>query len=401
MLLFPIITIAQAPDFGTATGFALYTSDGAVTNTSVSSIAGNIGTNAGAITGFDGSTTVNGNFYTQDDTTAKAAIDLLTAYYQLFNTPTTIPGHAALFGTEVITAGVYGIGGAGSVNGNLTLDAENNANAVFIFKFAGAFTVGAGSTILLSNGALAGNVFWIVEGAISMAANIIMKGTLIAHDAANSLGTSSDLEGRMYSTKGAVNVNTDVITKPTSGGYIPVPIQLLSFTGICTNQNSVLYWSTATETNNKYFTIERSENTLSWEEITRINGIINSSVEQHYSFIDAVQDKKNYYYKLKQTDLDGKFKYSQTVYIKNCGAVTEENISIYPNPGNGKFKLFYNRDRSLVNVTQVLNTSGEKIFEAKGFQTTIDLSAKAPGIYFLKLQKKGATITKIIIVSRE
>lgn len=281
------------------------------------------------------------------------------------------------------------------------MDAENNANAVFIFKFAGAFTVGAGSTILLSNGALAGNVFWIVEGAISMAANIIMKGTLIAHDAANSLGTSSDLEGRMYSTKGAVNVNTDVITKPTSGGYIPVPIQLLSFTGICTNQNSVLYWSTATETNHKYFTIERSENTLSWEEITRINGIINSSVEQHYSFIDAVQDKKNYYYKLKQTDLDGKFKYSQTVYIKNCGAVTEENISIYPNPGNGKFKLFYNRDRSLVNVTQVLNTSGEKIFEAKGFQTTIDLSAKAPGIYFLKLQKKGATITKIIIVSRE
>ena len=227
----PAIIDAQVPNFGTATGFALFSSAGAVTNTSASTIAGNIGTNSGAISGFE-SSAVTGNYHTQDDTTVKAAADLLSAYNQLFNTPTTITGHAAAFGTETIIAGVYEIGGAGSVDGNLTLNAENNPNAVFIFKFGGAFTIGASSTIILSNGALAGNVYWISEGAISMAANIIMKGITIAHDAANSLGANSNIEGRMYSTNGAVNVNTDIITNPTSGGFLPVPIQLLSFTGV-------------------------------------------------------------------------------------------------------------------------------------------------------------------------
>ena len=397
----PKINVAQAPNFGAATGFALFTSEGNVTNTAASNIAGNIGTNSGAITGFETPpSTVNGILYPVGDTTAQAAIDLVVAYNQLFNTPTTVPGHAAVFGTETITAGVYGIGGAGSVNGNLTLNAENNPNAVFIFKFAGAFTVGAGSNVILANGALAGNIFWIVEGAISMAANITMKGTLIAHDAANSLGNTSDLEGRMYSTKGAVNVNTDVITKPTSGGFVPVPIQLLSFTGNCINQNNQLNWSTATETNNKYFTIERSENSSTWEIVKNIDGAINSSIVRSYSFTDTLKQKVNYYYRLKQTDLDGAFKYGHTIYIKLCGSEVAENINIYPNPSNGNLSMFYDGNSSLIKLLQVFNSSGKKVFEAKKFQSNIDLSANASGLYYVKLHTNTTTIIKQIVIKK-
>lgn len=208
-LFYPGTSFGQAPNLGSATGFILFTSNGQVTNVSLSTITGNIGTNLGSISGFGPPSTVNGNVYTQDGTTAQVAIDLQSAYNQLFNTPTTMPAHAPAFGTETIAAGVYGMPAAGSLGGNLTLDAAGNANAVFIFKFGGAFTVGAGSTIILQNGALAGNVFWVVEGAISIAANTIMKGTLIANNGANSLAVSSNLEGRMYSTAGAINTNTD------------------------------------------------------------------------------------------------------------------------------------------------------------------------------------------------
>ena len=397
----PAISKAQAPNFGAATGFALFTSEGNVTNTAASNIAGNIGTNSGAITGFEiPPSSVNGIIYPVGDTTAQAAIDLVAAYNQLFNTPTTVPGHAAAFGTETITAGVYEIGGAGSVNGNLTLNAENNLNAVFIFKFAGAFTVGAGSNVLLSNGALAGNIFWIVEGAISMAANISMKGTLIAHDAANSLGNTSDLEGRMYSTKGAVNVNTDVVTKPTSGGFVPVPIQLLSFTGICVNQNNRLNWSTATESNNKYFTIERSEDAISWAIIAKVDGAINSDILRSYNFTDTLKQKSNYYYRLKQTDLDGAFKYGHSIYIKYCSSGVAENINIFPNPSNGNVSIFYDGNISLVKLTQVFNSSGKKVFEAKNFQPNINLSDNASGLYYVKLNTNTTIIIKQIVIKK-
>lgn len=400
-LICSVKNIAQAPNFGTATGFALFTSNGAVTNVSNSTISGNIGTDTGLISGFGAPSTVSGNFYNQDDTSAQAARDLLTAYNQLFNTPTTIFGHTPAFGTETVTAGVYGIAAAGSVGGMLVLDAQGDTNAVFIFKFGGAFSVGAASTIVLANGTLAGNVYWIAEGAISMGASVIMKGTLIAHNGANSLGASSNLEGRIFSTTGAINTDTDVITKPTSGGYVPLPIELLFFKGICINQNILLKWSTATEINNHFFTIEKSENGISWTIITNLNGAINSSVVHNYNYTDQLLKKGNFYYRLKQTDLDGEFKYSPTIYIKNCGNDNYGSIQFYPNPTSGNFKLLYTGNRSQVQSTQIINALGEKVFEAKGYPTSINLTKQAPGLYYVRLHINKTIITKEILIKKD
>ena len=397
----PKNSIGQAPNLGSATGFALFTSVGAVTNTAITTITGNVGSNTGAVTGFDAPSTVNGNFYIQDDTTSQAALDLLSAYSQLFNTPTTISDHAPAFSTETITAGVYSVAGAGSVGGNLTLDADGSANAVFILKFSGALTVGAGSNIILANGALAGNVFWVVEGAISIAANTTMKGTFIAHEGANSLGAASNLEGRMLSTGGAVNVNADIITIPLSGGYTPMPVKLISFTGTCTNQNIVLNWSTAIETNNHYFTIERSDNAIDWKIITQVEGATNSSVLRSYIYTDQLSPKGNYYYRLKQTDLDGMFKYGSIIFIKNCGNEYFENIKIYPNPSPGKFKLLYTGVINEFEFIQIMNIKGEKIFEAKGYVKTIDLSSHTPGFYYLRCKINGTVVTKKLIIKKD
>ena len=163
-----LLVNATRISLGTAANFALFTVAGAVGNTGISQVSGNIGTNVGAITGFGAPSIVNGTIYNAEATTAQCIIDLQAAYVQLSTTPATNTAHAPAFGSgETLYPGVYSIAGAGSVAGNLTLDAQGDPNAMFIFQIGGAFTTGAGATIILINGSSSCNVFWVAEGAIS------------------------------------------------------------------------------------------------------------------------------------------------------------------------------------------------------------------------------------------
>jgi len=196
---------------GTAANFALFTSIGAVANAATSGIIGDIGSDTGAISGFI-SSTVAGSFYHVDAVTAQAKIDLQAAYEQLHNIPATVTSHTPAFGSgETLHAGVYYIAAAGSLAGTITLDAQGNPDAFFLFKFDGAFTTAAQSKVILANGTRRCNVFWVAEGAISMGTFTFMKGTLIAHNGANTMGANGNLEGRMLSTEGAIGFSTGVI----------------------------------------------------------------------------------------------------------------------------------------------------------------------------------------------
>ena len=202
------------PTLGAVGNFTLFTANGAVGNTGTSHVTGNVGTNIGAITGF-GPSNLIGSIHVADSLTAQCATDLQAAYNQLFTAPATNASHAPAFGNnETLNAGVYSIYGAGSVAGNLTLDALGDTNAIFIFKFNGAFTTGAASTINLVNGVTSCNVFWLAEGAISMAASTNMRGTLIANNGAISMGAGGNLEGRMLSTSGAVSIYATAVSLP-------------------------------------------------------------------------------------------------------------------------------------------------------------------------------------------
>lgn len=213
------IAAIPLPQLGLAGSFALFTTAGAVGNTGISTITGNIGTNTGAITGFGTPTIVVGALYNTNSVTAQCAADLLTGYNQITGTTNTATHGPVLGAGETLTTGVYAIAAAGSALGILTLDAQGDPNAIFIFKFGGAFTTAAGATVVLANGALASHVCWVAEGAISMAALTIMKGTLIAHPGAVSMGAGGSLEGGMLSTAGAVNVYGDNVYLPTSTGF--------------------------------------------------------------------------------------------------------------------------------------------------------------------------------------
>ena len=215
LLSIPILNFAQAPPLGTASDFVLFSSIGAVGNTGISQITGNVGTNSGAITGFGN---VNGVMHTSDGASAQCAADLLIAYNQLNSTvPTFFP--APLLGNgQILNAGVYSISGAATLNLDLSLNAQGDANAVFIFQIQGPFSTNASSKVHLLNGALACNVFWKVEGLVDMAAGTTMRGTVIANNAAINLNTGDTLEGRALSTTGAVNVQGVLAYTPIGCG---------------------------------------------------------------------------------------------------------------------------------------------------------------------------------------
>jgi hypothetical protein len=224
LLLFSSIGFSQTLELGTLQPFGSFAGSGAVTNSGTAE--GDAGTNAGIISGAGFDTPgYTGTTYVNDATTIQARIDLLRVYIHLDDVFVTEPStHLPAFGGgEILKPGVYSIGGAGSVAGDLTLDGEDDPNAFFIIKFEGAFTVGAGSKIMLTGGTRAANVFWISQGAISVAASSAMEGTLFAHPGAVTIGVNSTINGRLLTSEGAITIAAGgESTMPEGDSIIPI-----------------------------------------------------------------------------------------------------------------------------------------------------------------------------------
>ena len=218
LLLLPTLVFTQTINLGILSSFEAYTGAGAITNTGT--ITGDVGSNDGIISG-----SYNGTTYNANTITTQCRIDLLRLYIHLNDIFVTFPStHAAAFGGgETITPGVYSISGAGSLGTTVTLDGGGDSDAFFIIKYQGAMTVGAGAEVILSNGTQSCNVFWIAEGAISVAAGATIKGTLFAKAGAINLDTGCSIEGRMLTMAGAITngLGSVAITPP---GISTIPV---------------------------------------------------------------------------------------------------------------------------------------------------------------------------------
>lgn len=238
------------PGLGAVSGFTLFAVNGAVTNVGVSNINGDVGTNMGEISGFGAPSVVIGNQHIDDPATGQAAVDLVSLYNAFMDTPGGTP-HTAGFGVgETLTGGFYTVGGVASVTGSLTLDAQGDSGRIFIFRSGGAFTMGAGTTVILTNGALASNIFWIAAGAIEMGASTAMAGTIIANGAV-SMGAGGTINGRMYSIAGAVSVNEITTVEAigvggvTSGSATVCPFSNGAVLTLEQNAGDVIKWQSS------------------------------------------------------------------------------------------------------------------------------------------------------------
>ena len=189
--------------------FALFAGVGAIHNDLASVVTGDIGTNAGAVDGFSGSPegTLIGQCHIADATTLQAKTDLNNLYAALDAKPCGTTLGNILGNNQILTPGVYCINPpASSLNGDLFLDAQLNPNAVFIIKVGGALSTAALSKVILQNGASEKNVFWLIDGAVSLGASSLFQGTFIGTGAIN-LTAGSTLVGRGLTKVGAISLS--------------------------------------------------------------------------------------------------------------------------------------------------------------------------------------------------
>ena len=187
----------------------------------VTTLNGNVGLSPTATCLGDGSPcsainpVINGTLYAADPggVAAQAKADLILAYNDATGRP---PGTTVNDITGMVLApGVYTSGSTMSVavGGTLTLDAQGDANAVWIFQIGSSLTVNNGAQVLLINGAKANNVFWAAFASSTLGSTVIFKGNVLA-GASNSLGTGSVVEGRMLCTTGMITFLSNTVTLP-------------------------------------------------------------------------------------------------------------------------------------------------------------------------------------------
>jgi hypothetical protein len=210
LLLMTNLTFGQTPPLGTASNFVLFNSTGAFDNTGASIVTGDIGSDIGTITGFPNPGTVVGNTFFADPTTAQAAADIGVLYGYLAAYPDG-PVHNTTIVTETLTPNCYGFGGASTLDGDLTLDAQGNPDALFIFKVNGAFATSVGAHIILINGASLCNVYWQINGQFVLGQNAVFMGNVVSAGAISLLEGAS-LIGRGLTTQGAITLQNNVVS---------------------------------------------------------------------------------------------------------------------------------------------------------------------------------------------
>jgi hypothetical protein len=181
-----------------------------VTNTGSTVVSGDVGVCPGtAVTGFPPGL-AGGTIHLADGVASLAQATLTAGYIDAAGRAggTSVAGD--LVG-QTLTSGVYTSTSSLANSGDLTLDAQGNPSAVFIFQIASTLTTGSGSHVVLANGAKACNVFWQVGSSATLGTNSVFKGTIMALTSIT-VTTGVNLEGRALARNGAVTLDTDVIT---------------------------------------------------------------------------------------------------------------------------------------------------------------------------------------------
>jgi hypothetical protein len=213
----PAYGIGIIVDLGTANPFGVLAGS-AVTNTGPSIINGDLGVwPSASITGFPPGI-VNGTIYMADTVAMQAQNDLTTAYNFAAGQACDTSLTGQNLGGLTLTPGVYCFSSSADLTGTLTLDAQGNPNAVFLFQIASTLTTASASSVLFTNGGQGGNVFWQIGSSATLGTTTSFAGDILALTSIT-LDTGATIPcGRALAQNGAVTMDTNAISTSPSGG---------------------------------------------------------------------------------------------------------------------------------------------------------------------------------------
>jgi hypothetical protein len=284
----------------------------------------------------------------------------------------------------------------------ITTDAGGNVYTTGYFNFTTDFDPGPGTFNLSSNAGSADIFISKLDAAGNFSWAKAMGGT--GFD--NSLSITVDAFNNIYTTgsfKGVVDFDpgAGVFNQVASGSNdafihkmsqpVILPVELLSFTGKNTNGINHIEWVTALEINNDHFTLEKSRDGHLFQQLILIAGAGNSNHPLQYSFDDKNPYSGTSYYRLKQTNTDGRYQYSGIIAIKQNEM--DQPLTVFPNPAIDKINLnFYAPDKGLVKFL-IINNAGMMLksieqFAAEGKNIiTADVSQLPKGTYHISVIK--------------
>lgn len=190
------------------------------------------------------------------------------------------------------------------------------------------------------------------------------------------------------------------------GSAIPFPVTLLSFEAFPENEYVVVQWVTESELNNDFFTVERSVDARLFEGLYEVAGAGTTDEIQTYETKDEEPLSGTSFYRLKSTDFDGAFTYSQIVEV-NFEAPLSWRLLLYPNPNSGEyinFRLSGIEARESFHV-EIIDMQGRKLWEkdwqsdAPVLEAGIDLNRRLPvGTYQVRVSSRTDQLSKLIII---
>ena len=224
---------ATAPSLGTAQRFAVL-GGSAVTNTGPSTITGDLGVSPGnAVSGFPPGLVAGGTIHAADAVALQAQRDVTTAYNALAGQAcdTVLTGQD--LGGLTLTPGVYCYAAAAQLTGTLTLDAQGNPSAVFIFQIGSTLTTASNATVRVINGGSPCNIYWKVGSSATLGTATTFVGNILALTSIT-LTTGANISGRALARNGAVTLDTNTGSFAACTTATPTPTPTATATATAT-----------------------------------------------------------------------------------------------------------------------------------------------------------------------
>lgn len=298
----------------------------------------------------------------------------------------TVGGYLSIWGNPVLND-INEFAKLGTVGGNLAIN--QNDLITNLQGFQSLVAIGGDFTITMNQSLTEiGNLNPLISpsATLRIANNFNLSGCAVQVFCDHiSNGGSTEIIGNSPGCESAAAIENSCA--------MTLPVELSDFSAVVKNKNVLLAWRTLTENNNEGFEIQRSNDGLDWEAIGWQAGKGDATSTQTYTFTDSRPILGKSYYRLAQTDFDGKIEHSQIVIVSFYNGV----VSVYPNPVRDMLTITVADDMPIESIV-VYNTSGSEALRETTVTSNLNVARLNSGTYIIAIQVGGETIRQKLVV---